>query len=621
MPRFLLLLLSLYAPIAAQDFMPVDSLKSGMTGYCHTVFSGYQPEQFPLRIIDVLRNFQPKRNLILVQLEGEKATHTGVASGMSGSPVYVNGKLAGALSYSIGAFMKDPLAGVTPIAEMTEIFSREDNRGRELAPAFAAENRFLELALGLATTDHWESLARPWRQRPAAHLDGGLRPLALPLNFSGFQPSVLDLAGRLIRPAGFLAVAGGSGYYVENKLSPADMVPGSAIGAVLVAGDVGIEAIGTVTYRQDDKVLAFGHPFFNTGPVDLPISLARVLTIAPSEFSAFKIGASSLLVGALKQDRQTGVYGVIGPVPRLIPLVVKYTDESGQGETFRFGFTDEPTISTLMPLLLRFVLVNTLQSARLATGENSLMLHGSIVLRDGQNVTLENFYPGVTQVGGFGMINGILQSTGEIAAAVGALMVNDFQPAQIDSIYLHFTSIAGRRSASIEQVWVDKNVVEKEDSLRVFVRIKQYHGREMVVSRVIRIPATAEGRYLNLTVGGGGDIAKFERRLFPGKYSISRFEQLTALLNERRRNDELHFQLLAFDRGLFVDGEALAALPPTALDVLQARNATGNARRANQRVLWEASQRLAVADQTSPRSQESLPVAITGKKTIRLTLR
>ena len=619
MRRFFLLLLSLYVPIAAQDFMPVDSLTSGMTGYCHTVFSGYQPEEFPLRIIDVLRNFQPKRNLILVQLEGEKAIHTGVASGMSGSPVYVNGKLAGALSYSIGAFMKDPLAGVTPIAEMTEIFSREDNRDRELAPSFAYENGFLEMALGLTTTGHWESLAQPWQQRPTAQLDNGLRPLALPLNFSGFQPSVVDLASRLISPAGFLAIAGGSGY-AEKNLSSADMVPGSAIGAVLVAGDVGIEAIGTVTYRQDNRVLAFGHPFFNTGPVDLPISLAKVLTIAPSEFSAFKIGASSLLVGALKQDRSTGVYGVIGPVPRLIPLVVKYTDESGQDEDFHFGFTDEPTISTLMPLVLRFVLVNALQSARLATGENSLMLQGSIALRGGQEITLENFYPGVTQVSGFGMINGILQSTGEIAAAVGALMVNDFQPAQIDSIYLHFTSMAGRRSASLEQVWVAKNVVEKGDSVRVFVRLKHYHGREMVVSRVIHIPATAEGRFLNLTVGGGGDIARFERRLFPGKYSISRFEQLTALLNERRRNDELHFQLLAFDQGLFVDGEALAALPPTALDVLQARNATGNAIRANQRILWEASQRMAAVDQPSPRSQELLPVAIDGKKSIRLTL-
>jgi hypothetical protein len=398
-------------------------------------------------------------------------------------------------------------------------------------------------------------------------------------------------------------------------------VPGAAIAAVLVAGDVDISAVGTVTYRQGNKVLAFGHPFFNTGPVELPISLAKILTVVPSEFNASKMGASSVLLGALRQDRVTGIYGEIGPVPRLLPMKVRYTDEAGRESDFNFQFTDERSLTTLMPLVLRFVLVNTLQSARLATGENSLALEGEIKLQDGQRIKLDNFYPGMTAFNGFGMINGILQSTGEVAAALGAIMANNFQPVEVAEVDLHFTSLPGRRSAAVEQVWVDRNVVEPGDTISVFTRVKAYRGPEVVVRKELAIPKTVSGYLLSIVVGGSREMTSLDQRTQPGRFAVQSLRQLTELLNSRRRSDMLYFQVRVPDRGVVVDGKELSSLPPTAYAVMQSLNLKGNASLSRERMVLEAQQTVLMPEASSRSGPDLLPFAVSGVKTIRLRVR
>jgi len=619
---FLFLLLLAATALNAQEIMPLDQIQPGMPGVCRTVFSGYQPEEFPVEVVEILRDFSPNRNLILIRLKGQKAEFTGVAAGMSGSPVYLEGKLAGALSYSLGVFVKEPLAGVTPISEMFEIFDREATRDRELA-AFSAQddNKFLEMAMGVEEVK-WENFIPSRLYQRSAQTSGSFQPILLPISFGGFQSALVERASELLRPAGFIAVGGSS--VANDKASADDLVPGSAIGAVLMTGDADIQAIGTVTFRDKDRVLAFGHPFFNSGPVEMPISLAKILTIVPSELSAFKIGASSVLVGALRQDRGTGIYGTVGDIPELVPLKLAYTDEAGKKTEFEFEFSDDRSLTALMPLIVRFVLVNALESARLATGENSLRLDGEVRFQEGGKIKLDNFYPGMMQLNEFGAINGIFQSSGEVAAVLGAVMANNFQPVQITDVDLHFSSMPGRRTATIEQVWVDRSVVEAGDTVSVYARVKPYWGAEIVVKQNLPIPANTSGSYLSVVVSGGPQLTMLEQRTQPGRFAVHSFNQLTKLLNARRPNDLLYFQLRAPDRGLIIDGEELTALPPTTYAIFQSQSLRGNASSARERTLFETHQEIAMPGKPnlSPvGGQDHLPHAVSGAKIIRLKLR
>ncbi len=621
---FLFAILFAAPPFAlrAQEIMPLVEIKPGMKGVCHTVFQGERPEEFPIEVVEIMRNFYPKRSLIIIRLQGEKAVHTGVAAGMSGSPVYINGKMIGALSYSLAEFVREPLAGVTPIEEMLEIFERENTRERELS-AFVppAPNKFLEMSLGLAEVT-WENFVPQELLQRRMAMMGTLRPIDLPLALGGLQPQFIELAAGLLKPAGFQIIGGGRGSIEarDNSDAAALLQPGAAIGAVLMTGDADIEAIGTVSYRQDNRVLAFGHPFFNNGPVELPISLAKILFIVPSDLGSFKQGETSSLVGTLRQDRTTGIYGVIGAPAALTPMTLRYTDEAGKTSSFEFRFTQERSLNTLMPLVMRFVLVNALESGRLATGENSLQLTGNIQLQSGEKITLDDFYPGFTPMGGFGFLNGILKSTGEIAATVGAVMANNFQPAKLSRVDLNFVSIPGRRSATLDQVWVDRSEAEPGDTITVLARLKAFQGPEKLVQQKLLIPRDAEGRFLTIHVGSGDDLTTLELRTAPGRFAVRSFPQLMAILRERRRNDALYYQLRQPDQGLIIDGEELSSLPPSVYSVLQSQNLKGNSSFAREQLLAETQQPIAIPA-TKSAAMNNQAFAVSGLKTLRIKLR
>jgi hypothetical protein len=299
---------------------------------------------------------------------------------------------------------------------------------------------------------------------------------------------------------------------------------------------------------------------------------------------------------------------------------VGYTDEAGKTSQFEFRFTEERTINTLMPLIMRFVLVNALESARLATGENSLQLTGSIQLQNGQKIALDDFYPGFTSISGFGFLNGILQSTGEVAATLGAIMANSFQPAKLNGVELNFTSVPGRRSATLEEVWIGRSEVEPGDTVTVYARLKAFQGPEKLFHQRLVIPKNAEGRYLTINVGGGDDLAQLERRTMPGRYVAHNFQQLLSLLQERRRNDFIYCQLRQPDQGLIIEGEQLSSLPPSVYSVLQSQNLKGNASFIREQILLETRQQILMAA-AAPKNEKDAPYAVTGLKTLRLKLR
>jgi len=288
--------------------MRVEDVRPGMVGVARTVFEGTELQEFKVQILGVLRNVQgPRRDLILARLEGARLAESGVAQGMSGSPVYIDGRLIGAISYSIGAFSKEPIAGITPIAEMKDATSLPVRRGTQQARLNLPVTREgLAAALSAASAQ-----LAPFARRPAdvqvsglspsagAQLGAMLRPIATPLLMGGFEPETVDLISSPFSQAGFSPVlTGASGAQIPAITGP--LREGDAIGVALISGDLEMGATGTVTHIDGDRVYAFGHPFYNLGPTEFPMTRAYVHTILPSLMTSFKISSLGETIGVMQ---------------------------------------------------------------------------------------------------------------------------------------------------------------------------------------------------------------------------------------------------------------------------------------------------------------------------------
>ncbi|MCD5401397.1 hypothetical protein LR013_02225, partial [candidate division NPL-UPA2 bacterium] len=300
-------LLSLTVPFslrADDGFMGVEELRSGMRGIGRTVFSGTKVEDFDVEILGVLENVWPRGDLILVRLEGGPLERTGVISGMSGSPIYIEGRLIGALAYA-WPFSREAIAGVTPIKDMLSIWEADKNiRGDEAS---------------------WS-----WEQPLTGESGPGaftLKPLPSPLTLSGFDPQVIREMELTLSRFGFLITQGGGGAAPEKE--EVSLVPGAAVGVPLIKGDLNATVIGTLTYRRGDKILALGHPMLFGGTVDLPLSGAYIQALMPSQFISFKLGSATQTVGRISQDRRAAIAGEVGNFARMIPFEVKIEGAGG----------------------------------------------------------------------------------------------------------------------------------------------------------------------------------------------------------------------------------------------------------------------------------------------------
>ncbi|MFZ0296168.1 MAG: SpoIVB peptidase S55 domain-containing protein, partial [Candidatus Sulfotelmatobacter sp.] len=292
--------------------IPVSQIHAGMRGVAYTVFEGVKPEAMEVEVLGVLHNVNgPKGDVILVRLHGQKVEYTGVVAGMSGSPVYLDGKLAGALAFRIGEFSKEPIAGVTPIADMLEINALD----RSPAEETAAVKPSIDVVAGkTGAPGGFSALPGSGQDSATTGFANYLKPIETPLVFNGFSEQAIKLFAGQLGSAGIVPVMGAGS--VSNDKQPEPVVPGSAISAILVRGDMDIEATCTVTYVDPHQLLACGHPLLQFGSVDLPMNKAEVLATLPSPLNAFKIVNTTEPVGAFVQDRHTGIMGVFDRQPQ-----------------------------------------------------------------------------------------------------------------------------------------------------------------------------------------------------------------------------------------------------------------------------------------------------------------
>jgi hypothetical protein len=583
MKRFLAagaLILLAAAPRATPSFMPVDEIRPGMVGTGHTVFAGSTREPFTAHIIGVLKNvLGPKRDIILARLEGGPIKNTGVIQGMSGSPVYIDGRLVGAVSYALGAFPKEAIAGITPIGEMIEDAALSTPRAASgaLALEFPLTTERVAAALGAA---HARLFGAPMSEASAAQ---GLRPIGVPLVVGGMDPRVTDFLRSALSGTGFVTVSAGTG--TPNRRTPQPpndrpFEPGDAIGVSIVSGDLQVGATGTVTYVDGPRVYAFGHPFLNLGPIDFPMTRADVMTILPSMATSIKIAALGEPVGAITQDRATTIAGRVGARAVMIPVTMTLTSERGIRRDLTFGIVHDPLLT---PLYGYVAVINALISYERQAGASTFVLKGSVAVEGQSPVTFDDVVSGDSA---------LPAGAAAIAGPLAALLATDRGTARVTGITLDVAARETTSTASIERVWLDTVRPRPGDVVPLHVQVRHFRGATETITIPIQVPAHARGR-LSLLISDGDALAAWERR--DGRVETpATIADLVRVLNKTPRANRIYVRLVADAPGAVVNGEAMGSLPPSVQSILT-ENRAGNSSVLRQAVLGAWDRRLNVS--------------------------
>ncbi len=574
---------------AATRIMPVSEIRSGMTGVGRTVFDGTRVEEFKVQILGVIENVMgPQRNLVLARLEGGPLAQSGVIAGMSGSPVYIDGRLIGAVSYSLGSFSKEPIAGITPIEEMTADTAIESRRP-------AAARVHIDLPL---TPDHLVAAFRkalnwnrPFADRSVDAQFSGvssvsglsgpelatlLRPIATPLVMSGpggFASDFGDMLSAAFRDQGFIPMAAGAaGRYGEMPYE-GPLKAGDAVGVNFVTGDFLLGATGTVTHVDGDRVYAFGHPMYGLGPTEFPMTRAYVYTILPSLNSSSKLSSTGETIGTIQQDRPTAIAGRLGPAPRMIPVTVTLRSDHAAERTFRFSVVKDQLFT---PVMTSSVIANLFGSYERQFGASTFSVQGKVFVAGHETVSFDDLFSGDSATMG---------AATSVIAPLAALVGNDYEPVDIEKLDVRIDSTEEVKTATLERIWIDDPKPRAGRTVPLKVLLRPHRGDDVVRTIQIEIPANARGS-LSLVASDGSRLQQAEQRdaRLPQPRSVP---QLVRALNRERRNDRVYVRLLSSDPGAVVNGERLAALPPSVLAIIEGDRSAGGSNSLNSATLGE----------------------------------
>ena len=573
--------------------IPVDEVRPGMVGVGRTVFQGNEIEEFSVHIIGVLKNVVgPNRDIILARLAGGPLAETGVIAGMSGSPVYIDGRLLGAVSYQLGQFPKEPIAGITPIGEMTEATA--------LAPALPGSR---PVALSWPPTP--QELFAIWSQglgRAMPFAAGGvpalvsgeaaltqvatmLRPISVPLVSAGFSADVLGPLTTAFTDRGFLPVSSSMAPAQTRTVSTTSRTlrPGDAMGVALLTGDFVLGATGTVTHVDGDRVYGFGHPMYNLGPTEFPLTHADVHVVLPSLMTSSKLASFREVVGTVQQDRATAVAGRLGPGPAMIPVTITLNSDRTPSRTFSFSMVRDHTFT---PLLTYLTVANVLLSYERGAGPASYTVKGTATVGQHDDIAFEDIFAGEQPANA---------ASAYVAGPLTLLMRNAATPVEVQKLALTIDASEHSRTARVERVWLDTDRPRAGRPVNVKVLLRTNTGEDLLKTLPIDIPAHAAGT-MQLLVGDANRLSAEDRRSARGA-ETQEVAQLIRTFNKARRSNRLYVRLSSPDAGAVVNGEPLAALPPSVLAVLEADRNSGtySALRSATRGEWELPVELAIS--------------------------
>jgi hypothetical protein len=539
------------------EILSADRVVAGMKGYgLSDLGDGKGVQRFDVEILGTVKRFAPGQDMILARVAGAGLEKSGIIAGMSGSPIYVDNKLVGALAYG-WPFAKDPICGITPIQSMLDIRKAPPAPPVPIAGAAVSTASLISSFRDGKFTAGLDALLSPFRPAPA----DAIAPLPLPLSFSGAgTPS--GLAERFTAAMGAMAVpTGGSTRPAGAASAPARLEPGSAIATVLLTGDMDIAATGTVTWVDGSSVLAFGHPFLSMGPVDMPMADAEVLTVLPSVFRSFKFAATGSVLGSISQDRSSGILGSFGAHANMVPIRVRLSSDDIPTQTFYFEVVHN---AMLTPILAAMAIDNVLTTIEKRTGERTLVWKSSIS-------TPDRVIPWQTVFTGLAARE---EAVASLALLTNYLMANEFQDLTITGLDVDIRHSDRLQSARIVNVEADRGKVRPGETVPVRVDLVDFRGSTRRVPLEVHIPENTPAGPVNVFIGDGAAATAYDLALYPpDPRSLS---QVLDFLARVRPPNSLN--LLADRRalGAVVGGEPLAALPPTVGAVLLDRGPGGS---------------------------------------------
>src|SRR5437660_9404098 len=529
------------------ETIPVSQIHAGMHGVAYTVFEGTKPEAMQVEVLGVLKNANgPKGDVILVRLGGKKAEYTGVVAGMSGSPVYIDGKLAGALAFRIGEFSKEPIAGVTPIAEMLEINAMDRSKPVEMPSARSGPS------VPSKTSGPGDPSALLLQS-----VANYLKPIDTPLVFNGFDEETVRRFAPQFASAGIIPVMGAGS--VSDIKQPEPLEAGSAVSAVLVRGDMDIAATCTVTYIDPQRLLASGHPLLQYGMVDIPMTKAQILATLPSPLNAFKIVNTTERAGVFVQDRHTGILGVLGKQPEMIPVTLTIHG-GGNTKEFHYEVLNNPRLS---PVAIMATVFNALHGVNEYGEEITYRLNASINVKGFPEVGLRNmFTPGEN---GQPAAMAAALSLGE---RFGRIYGNPYNAPAVNSVKLDFDLVRERRWARLESARTDVTEARPGDQIIVETVLAPYRGERVVRQIPVKIPTSASKGALRILVSDGDTLDRMGR-VNPAFGRTLDLASTIALLNKEHSNNRLYVSLLEADPEARVADKVMPTLPISVMNGME----------------------------------------------------
>ncbi len=553
---------------ASATFLPLSEVKEGMQGTARTVFRGTEPEEFKVEILGVVPGgIGPRQDMIVGKISGGGADRTAVFAGMSGSPVYVNGKLVGAISYSF-PFSKEAIAGITPIEQMITIFEEKQpsrNLAREPRVVSFAELASADGVFGLPKVQASSGVLTGMSQNSALMAVAGqtFQRIATPVTFNGISQETLNHFAPQLMQAGLLPVAAVGGTAPIAPMKQADattLLGGDSVSMQLTRGDISLAAAGTVTLRDGEKIYAFGHPFLGLGSSDLPMSESHVVTVIPNINNSFKMSVPDAMVGSMTQDRATGVFGKLGKAPTMIPVRLNVNTSRGGKETLNFEVARD---EFLTPLLLNISIYNAVTAQERALGDTTISIKGKIDVKGNDSVLIERKFAGQQAQ---------QMAAGSIVGPVSALIRSRFDEMSIGGITIDIDSVDGTQTAVLDRLAIDKATVRPGQTVEVQAFARTASGKVFIQRIPLTIPAeTPEGRF-TIMVGDGNQAQK--------ESAIQHFVpktlgELISMINKLKSSDRLYLVASRPSTGVVIGANEMPNLPPSVMATLNNDRITG----------------------------------------------
>jgi hypothetical protein len=569
---FMLLLFSIAS--GKTEFFKLEDLQPGMKGIGRTCYLGAKPEEFQVEILGVLRGIDPGATAVLARFSGNQLDKTGIFEGMSGSPVFIDGKLLGAVAFSF-SFTKEAIGGITPIAQMVESFNEtlDPSLGTKVILNKSRPRKYrLPLTGSPSKLSELEVTPNDIRQQPVLMALSGhsLVPIATPLNLGGFHSETLRVFEPQFRSLGMsiLKGVGGAGSQaaaqgsLETDKSPLE--PGSNIIVSLIRGDLDVSASGTVTYVDGNRLYAFGHSMLELGFTELPMHKGRALMVVPSMQSSFKILEIGEQAGTIRQDRGRGIYGIVGEKARMVPLQIHLTTSRGTRRDFKYELARDPLLT---PLLVNLTVYNTIISSERAQGSVTLQVKGKINVKNEQPIEVDNRFSSDSEAPNAASL--------AIAVPVNYLMAAGYSNLDLQNIELEISARESDQAAILDSIRLGRAEVKAGESLELEISYKKVNGEMIQDTYPITIPANASPGALTMLVADGTTLMSLDEKE-EGENVIPRdLTQLIKFINNLRKNDHLYVRFFRQEPGAVVKGEGLPGLPPSILTILKSQRKVG----------------------------------------------